>query len=269
MVIVVISTTQSVNAGNDFIGVDLRTDLASVYTAQDYQVWISSNAGPSGNYPTFTTGWLSVNLDDEPGDYGHLFTQVGLMTDSLGIYWFVYAEPGVECLRGSYAWYNSTLGKYLGCKGVNADIVNFGHLHRVELVTYGEGFWIARVEDNLGIPYDVAKILSDSPYIYDADVVFEEGWTQSQDPFETGYFFMRNPGYNNWSTGFSAWPTSGPGGNNTLYPLPSNICPQYYGAVLDINADPRYWFAGTGGIICNAFMFPATNIISLPLIMNQ
>ena len=140
MAIMVAGTTSSANAGNDFMVVDLRTDIASVYFAQDYQVWLSSNAGPAGNYPTYTTGWFSVNLDDEPGLYGHLFTQIGLMTDSGGIYWFVYAEPGVECFRGSYAWYNPDLGRYLGCRGEYFDLVNFGYFHRVELVTYGQGF---------------------------------------------------------------------------------------------------------------------------------
>lgn len=136
MVILAIRTTPSAIAGNDFIAVDLRTDFASVYYAQDYQVWISSNAGPIGNNPTYTTGWLSIDLDNKPGDYGHLFSQVGLMADSGGIFWFVYAEPGVVCLRGSYYWFNPDLGKYLGCKGGYTDLVDFHRLYRFELVTY-------------------------------------------------------------------------------------------------------------------------------------
>jgi len=212
---------------------------------------------------------LSVNLDDEPGLYGHLFTQVGLLTDSHGIYWFVYAEPGVECLRGHYDHYNYDLGKYLGCRGDNTDLVDFGQLSRVELVTYHEGYWIARVQDISGYMRDVAKIWSDSPYIYDANVAFEEGWTQSQDPFELGYYFMWHPGYNNWTTGFSEWPMSTPLSENTLYSSPMSICPQHYGAVINFDEDPRYWFAGTGGITCNAVMFPPTSVIFLPQIMNQ
>ena len=57
--------TTSVNAeGNDFITVDLRTDIPEVANSLDYQVWIETQGGgPNGNFPTYTTAWLSVNLD--------------------------------------------------------------------------------------------------------------------------------------------------------------------------------------------------------------
>ena len=121
----------------------------------------------------------------------------------------------------------------------------------------------------MGITYDVARVLSDSPYIYDADVDFEEGWVQAQDPYEIGYYYMRNPEYKIWGSDFTAWPLSTPGRSNSLYPSPSAICPQHYGALLNINQDPRFWYAGTGGIVCYATMFPAASVISLPIIMNQ
>ena len=66
----------------------------------------------------------------------------------------------------------------------------------------GNNFWIARVQDNQGNPYDVAKLLSDSNSIYDADVDMEEGYAQTQDPFEVGVFRMWHPQFNSWVSGF-------------------------------------------------------------------
>ena len=267
MIILFILIFTSVKAGNDFITVDLRTDVPEVLNSLDYRVWIASGGGPTGNYPTFTTAWISVYLDNQPGLYGVKFSQVGLMADSQGIYWFVYAEPGVECWRGSRTYWNAELNKFLGCKGDIGDLVDYGQFFKVELVTYGEGFWIARVEDSQGNPYDVAKILSNSTNIYDADVNMEEGWSQAQDPFEFGSFHLWHPQYNSWVNGFMEWPISD-NVVNRLYAAPASICPQHYGAWTNKANDPRYWVAGSGGNVCNAIMFPA-NKVYLPLVIND
>lgn len=72
-------TTTNVGAGNDFIVVELRTDIPMIPNFHDYQVWLASTGGPTGdNEDIFTNAWISVNLDDEPGLFGHQFTQVGI-----------------------------------------------------------------------------------------------------------------------------------------------------------------------------------------------
>ena len=38
----------------------------------------------------------------------------------------------------------------MGCKGDAGDLVTLGPIHLVELVTYGQGNWIARVYDHFG-----------------------------------------------------------------------------------------------------------------------
>jgi hypothetical protein len=141
-------------------------------------------------------------------------------------------------------------------------------LHQVELVTYGSGFWIARVNDKDGKAYDVAKIWSNSAYIYDADVDIEEGYSQSQDPHLAARFYVWHPQYFDNDLGsFKDWPPSLGGNTNELYAYPSSICPQYYGAIIDTK-DPRYWYAGTGGNTCNSTMFPPSRIF-LPLIIRN
>jgi hypothetical protein len=89
-------------SGNDFVSVDLRTDTPEVLSSLDYQVWLASEGRPNGNYPTFTSAWLSIDLDNQPGLFGHKFSQVGVITDSQGIYWFVYAETGEQFERKLY-----------------------------------------------------------------------------------------------------------------------------------------------------------------------
>lgn len=262
-----IMTFSQASGGNDFVYVDLRTDIEAVTNSLDYQVWIASAGGPGGYYPTFTTAWIGVYLDNQPGTYGMQFSQVGLMSDSHGIYWFVYSESGANCRSGKYAYWNDELNKYLGCKGELSDLVGYGQFHKFELVSYGEGFWIARVEDNFGVPHDVAKILSTSTTIYHAEVVMEEGWPQSTDPYENGLFHIKHPQFNNWPNGFVDWPESDLS-LNLLDAYPPAICPQYYGSWLNLDNDPYYWVAGSGGVICDAVMFPAHKIF-LPLIKND
>lgn len=257
-----------VEAGNDFIINDLRIDIPEVSDSLDYQVWIGASGGPVGNYPTFTTAWLSVDLDDRPGLFGRKFSQVGLMADSQSIYWFVYAESGVQCLRGVYSYWNTTLSRYLGCKGNPNDLVEYGYFSRVELVKYpGDDFWIARIEDSHGYIFDVARIWSDSENIYDVDVNMEEGWSQIQDPYEYGVFHMWNPQYNSWVDGFRDWPPSSTNVKNHLHSHPVAICPEHYGAWINVAGNLRYWVAGSGGPTCEAEMF--TSKTFLPILIKN
>lgn len=263
LIVLAILTSTSVKAGNDFIVVDLRTDIPMVPNYHDYQVWLASGGGPTGNNnQIFTNAWISVDLDDEPGLYGHKFSQVGIVAYNDGLHWFVYAEPGVTCYYGEPKYGN------LGCQGEVGEFVDFGSFYKVELVTYsGEDFWTARVEDSQGVSHTVAKILSDSKNVYDIDVNMEEGWNTTTDPYEFGEFHMWHPQYNSWIDGFREWPFSN-SSVNSLFAAPAAICPQQYGAWINMADDPRYWAAGSGGSICNAIMFPA-NKIFLPSIMNE
>jgi hypothetical protein len=124
--------------------VDLKINDLHVRNSLDYQVWIASILGPNGNYPTFTKGWISIDLNNQPGLFGRSFSQVGIMADSTRLKWFAYSESGVICNYGEYGWYNEIKQMYLGCFGGDFEFVNYGMLHKVELVKYPlNNFWIA------------------------------------------------------------------------------------------------------------------------------
>ena len=105
LVILAAATMTVALAGNDFLWAELRVDLPVVYNARDYIVELRATGQPLGGYPDYTTAWLGINLAQGNGQvFSEQFTQVGLLTDSQGPRWFVYAEPGVICLQGSPAW---------------------------------------------------------------------------------------------------------------------------------------------------------------------
>jgi hypothetical protein len=254
-------------AGNDFVVGYLRVDLSEVYNARDYRVLLNADNQPSGGYPDFTNGWFGVDLanGNGPSPYPDQFTQVGLVTKSDGIHWFVYAEPGVTCLRG-----NQTYGT-LGCEGVSGDLVSLSTWHWVELVSYGQGYWIARVYESNEVAHDVARISSTSNRIYTATSTTEEGYTVSQDPYLTASFHHWHPQYMT-TNGFQDWPQSEPGHFSEIYTTDLNgqntFCPQYYGANPVEWGDERAWFAGTGGQQCNWPLFPPYHAY-LPLILDN
>jgi hypothetical protein len=259
----------AVSAGNDFIAVDMRTDTEALSNAYGYRVWLGASGKPYGNFPTFTTSWISINLNDDPGLFGHAFTQVGIMTDVRGVFWFVYSELGVVCQRGSYGWWNWDALKYLGCKGQIEDLVGFDTLHRFELVTYyGENFWTARVYDEYDNAYDVARFPTTYKQIYDADVVMEEGYAQITDPYEYGSFYMYHPQYE-YNGNYQDWPVTVYPSVNQLRPYPLEVCPTHYSATINLIGNPRFWHAGSNsaGQTCFAAMFPATDFFYLPLVI--
>lgn len=252
-------------AGNDFVYGDLRVDVSEIYSAKDYRVWLNATALPSGGFPDYTTAWLGVRLAQFNGQpYSAQFSQVGLLTKSDGIRWFVYAEPGVTCLRGSQAWGN------MGCQGSVGDLVSLGTWHQVELVTYQQGFWIARVYDNNDVGYDVAKIWSTSTRIYRAGSVTEEAYGALQDPYLTTSFYHWHPQYMIPWSGFKDWLESDSSGESHIYVTDLNgqntFCPQHYGIRPNRFGDERSWYAGSGGENCLWPLFPSEHLF-LPLVI--
>lgn len=234
------------HASNDWVDTELRTDLSSVANAHDYITDVYAVAKPSsGAFGDFTTGWLGADIGSSSG-----FSQVGLMTDSGGVYWFVYSYLGVTCLRGSQAWGS------LGCKGAYGDYATLGGWQQVELVTYGQGYWIARVYNSSGSPVDIARINSSAMNIVTGFQDGEEGYSESSDPDLTMNYLHWHPKYMTGS-GWQDWPASpsdgGPAGaNNYLQTQPTGECPGYYGANIDQAGDNRYWQTTNGAPTCSA-----------------
>jgi hypothetical protein len=101
---ILVTAAAVVSRANDWIAGELRVDLPEVYTALDYRARLMARDIAAANPGEYTTVWLAVDLDNQPGLFGADFTQVGLMTDNRGVFWFVYSEPGVTCDRGTVWW---------------------------------------------------------------------------------------------------------------------------------------------------------------------
>lgn len=250
-------------AGNNFIIGDLRVDLAEVYNARDYRVHIAANAQPTtGDRRDFTTAWLGIFLAQYNGTPGSgKFTQVGIVTTRDGIQWFVYAEPGVTCLRGTK---HPTLPE---CNGDYNDLVSLGRYTRVELKkNLNEDYWRAIVYDANSIGYVVAQIPYNSNRIYLARSDTEEGYYEANDPYITANFYHWHPQYLEGGV-WKDWPVStGGSSNSTIWVSPSSICPTHYGATPNQYGDERAWFAGTGGKVCEWLLFPSAHVY-LPLVV--
>lgn len=268
--LLVVAIASPVSAGNDFITVDLRTDQWTVANAAAYQVLIYASAAtqPAGAND-FTSAWLSVDLGNQPGPGGAKFSQVGLMTRPGGLRWFVFAESGVTCYRGS-----STYGGR-GCEGLPGDLVSVANWYRVELRRVSGG-WHAMLYDTNSFPWVLAQISDTGATIYDATVTSEQGYSGATDPYTQMDYFYSHPLHYVPATGaYVDWPNSAngiiPSQNSPrfsqLYSVDLNglntFCPTHYGATLNYWNDERVWFAGTSGQTCGALMFPPKTYIPL------
>lgn len=249
-------------AGNSFIIGNLRVDIPEVYNAGRYQVVLLANDRPStGNHTNFAAGWIGLYLAEYDGQpYSGKFSQVGFKTDRQGIRWFVYAEPGVTCTRG-------TKIDPLTCHGNYGDIVEIGQWHWVKLVKFPwNNYWIAYVCSSSGSCYYVAEIPDGSSRIYWAHADAEEGYTEYFDPHITVNYYFWHPQY--WDAQnqtWREWPINGGGSQiNYTHAIPSSICPNYYGAIPNLWGDPRAWYAGTSGITCLAELL--SNLRYIPLV---
>jgi hypothetical protein len=267
-----VGITTVIANGNDFVVGEFRVDLAEVTSAQDYKLDLLATSLPSQN-GGYTAGWIGIYLDNQTsGHFPKKFTQVGLYTDKDRIYWFVYSEAGVACLQGNNFWNDPQVG-VIGCRAYLTPSVTLNTWHTVELVSYGTGFWYARVYDANQNPKDVAQIFSSSTTIYRAYSATEEAYSVANDPNLEATFYHHEPRYKNINAygDFQLWPRSNNGnisyiGTTTINtPLP--ICPNKYGATPNIDNYHYKWFAGTGGQICSWILFPPLLYHYLPLIM--
>lgn len=264
---ILIPVTADTPVKYDFLVSDLRIDPTFVSDALGYQVFIQTIAVPiTPIQDHFVAGWLSIDLaQNAQGKYPALFTQVGIRSDQRGTFWFVYTETGIDYCAGDKVGFDPDINKYLNCNG------NIGGLK--DIVTVGSGFsnkvglrysygqWVASVSDNLGNSYDVATIMGSQTRIYDTTVSFEQAYPASlSDPHLTGRFAFSFPEFKSGSN-YLPWPLSTFNNFSEIYPADQSgyntFCPQYYGALVNIDGNPRSWFLGSGGYVCRYHLFPS------------
>ena len=81
----------------------------------------------------------------------------------------------------------------------------------------------------------------------------EESYANPPDPNIMVRYYHFHPQYYKYPTGWTDWPCSiqacQPAAPNYLFS--GSFCPQQYGGVINLTGDPRSWFAGTGGTVCD------------------
>jgi hypothetical protein len=257
IVILAVFVPTALAGGNDFVVGVLRVDLSEVTTGQylDYRHYVYNSAAPNNQTSDYTAGWFGIDLAQFNGQpYSAQFTQVGVITQQSEGRWFVYAEPGVVCWRGTPAWVGGD-GITRGCIGNFGDLSTTpgdGTWTRVELVTYsGQSWWIGRVYNADNQAYDVAKVSSGSKRIYYAQASSEEAYIGAVDPHILMSFYHYHPEYWKPGVGFTLWPQSSGGHNNFLYTTPEGICPEWYGAQSGIQGNPHLWRTASGDEECS------------------
>jgi hypothetical protein len=272
--LVMVLSSAPVLASNDYVFVELLWQYPFVYNAMGFKVDLKANDKPQSDPSIFTAAWLGFNLDNRPSNerFPEEFSQVGIKTDANGIFWFVYAEPGVQCLEGTYDYWNDERQTFFGCHGYTDQFVSLGATVTVSMETsQSSNYWLATVWETVGgqsVAHPVALINFSGKRIYKAIVSMEEGIPTSLDPYDPYFmadFYFSHPKYYNLATNtYYEWPfsqTPGPNAKYSFLKAISNysgrmICPVYYGGITDYNFDPRQWRAGTYGYVCDTTMFP-------------
>ncbi len=241
--------------GNNWINVWLRVDQQEIQNAQRYKIQLKATAIPAGTSAMFTTGWLSVWVDNS----GQGFSQVGLITYPDGLHWFAYSLKGMTCIRGTSKWNG------LGCIGDVNDLVALNDWRTVELYkATSENYWRARVYNSQGFAFDVGTIPASSNTINFASASFEEGYIidSGSDPQIVGQYYFYQPQYYSGGT-WKTWSYSASDQHNRT-DLQRKIngvfeaarfCPHVYGLNPNISGDIWYWYAGTGTAQC-VHLFP-------------
>jgi hypothetical protein len=235
-----------VHAGEDgWLTATLRTDLTAVRTAKDYITFLEIVQYPNSNIQWqnqwWSKGYLKIYIPNTPPS---VFMEVGIRLRKLydplvaPRKWYVDAPgPGlsIQCLRGTYIQFSSCVGDD------NDSLTTTAAEYRFELVTYGDGFWIARVQNMSTLQIaDVARISTSSTV---ANNVFVSMWLKegSDPPPNKAIFRHRDPSYMVWGSGFQLWPLSSGGNNNTVAAVSLVGCPQYYKGA---SVGTRTWLAG-------------------------
>jgi hypothetical protein len=229
-------------AEDGWLTTTLRIDLTDVRLARDYITFLDIQQYPQDQSMLTTRQNSRGYLKMYPGSFTSQYMEVGIRIRKLNDpviaarAWYVDAPlHSVQCLRGTQV--NSSF-----CSGAGNDsLTTTDAEYRFELVTYGNNFWIARVQNmsTLAIA-DVAKITSSAVSV---NGVFNSLWIDEQGdpaPNET-IVLLRNPSYMLWGSGFQLWPLSSGGNNNTFAAVSLAGCPTYYkGATVGT----RSWLAG-------------------------
>lgn len=264
--------------GSNFVDGEWRADITSVNQSDNYALYVAHQGFITNRNDSFTTGWLGVYLYPYTGQtFSASFSQIGIQSRNGQLYWFVYSELGVTCLRGYYTPADAD-GIHRGCNGFDNDLVGLNQTNIFQIAKFGGTWYLEVYNTSVGGSAYVATINSPTSYtqpvycpsgspqpcpassaISEASGEAEEGYDGSFDPLLPMAEYFYHPSYS--PTG--AYITDWPGGNNMIHTpglINGQSQPEYqvctrYGAVLNLNGDPRFYYGGTGGTLCYASPF--------------
>lgn len=265
-----------VQAYNEWVYAEFPVTNSTVANARDYYVYLRSEYQPLNPLGS-VAGWFAIY----PGNTSPSnFIQVGIYSWSLGTSWFVSLDPNpnntsvpvIECKRGTRNWYDNS-GRHHGCIGAVGDLgINQAVWGRFQLVTYGDGKWIARVRNGTQVA-DVAFIYNANTTLAQAEVDMEEYWTGFSNPWLNGGFYNYDLKYR---TGYywAHWPSNiggdfGTANIGTVSNSGSVICPDHYRVQRYVQNNPYLWYAGVGGanVVCSGLLYtgggPSTQVTSI------
>ena len=225
-------------------------------------------------------GWLGIH----PGStHVNNFIQVGITSSFNRTSWFVSLDPNfnntgvpqILCLRGIPSWYDIN-NRAHGCLGNSGDLgIGLQNWGRFQLVTYGDGKWIARVRNNATNQVaDVAFIYNSNTTLASAEVTMEEWWSGlGGNPWVNGGFYSNDLKYRTGSY-WAHWPSNigSNYGNATIGTVSnsgSQICPDHYRVQSYVQGNPYLWYLGVAGSnpLCSGILYtgggPNTRVTSI------
>jgi hypothetical protein len=276
-----VSHAQEEQLYNEFVVVDFPVSNTTVNTAGDYRIEMVAVAKPATETGSDAViNWLGLYAGSSSPTF-NAFMHAGLYVTSDGVQWFAAAAPyqntapPVVCLAGTEVWPNPS-GLTTGCLSDVGDLgINVNTWIRLQIVTYGNGFWIVRIANpGTQTKIDVARIYNPNTYLTVSKIVMEESWygtAPGQNPWYPANFYDVDFKYRR-DFYWAQWP-SNIGGNYGSNNIRENsysgadVCPAHYGVNNYVQGNPYLWYMGTGGSKCSGLLYtgggPATEATSI------
>ncbi|OQY48750.1 MAG: hypothetical protein B6242_01665 [Anaerolineaceae bacterium 4572_78] len=256
-----ISNAQDLGSSNrfgaaGFPSVNQSTEFSS---AGDYYVYMASTGAPIETIPvkgisssgTILLNWLGLTARDNNNPGGDTdFIAAGLITTQTGIHWFASTEPKshvateIECIQGYEGWHNM-YGQPTACISIQGSmgLDHYGNdWLRVQIVTYGNGYWIVRFRnDATGKTKDVAKIYTNKTIVTDAHIGLRKSWNGTEKSFKSGFYnqdfkYRRGMYWAHAPSGISNF-------DDSVIGMSSEFCPPY-GFDTYVQNNPYLWYLG-------------------------
>jgi len=258
-----IPATMQAQGDTNIVTITFPVSNNTVSSAGDYYVNIISFTPPNANVArdarqgqadlsgNYTMNYLELYPETTSSTLLP-FLRVGLLTTDDGVYWFASGPrehvdaPTITCYRNSFEFWSNSQGRHTGCIGRADDLgIGFETWHRVQLVTYNDKDWVAKITNVDGYIHDVARFKAiNGKRLNLASVVMETRRTDpDSNPWVKAKYYNFDFKYRNG--GWMQWPSNIGGNYGSNKIIASNtICPSFYGVAHNFSGQPYLWAMG-------------------------